>query len=399
MQRHPLLTLRTPEQTSLNRMKGFCKENVSQFFGHLDNVLAIHQFRPSNIWNMDETGFSTVPSKIGKVISIRGVKKVGIMSSAERGTMISMALAVNAEGNSIPPYFLFPTKKMQGWYMDDASPGAVGYANESGWMCQPDFVKYMRHFVERSNSSLNNPTLLLIDNHCSHLSIEALDMAIENGVTLLSFPPHCSHKLQPLDVSVYGPVKTYYKSQCNGWQKTNANKVIEIRHITSLVRKTLDLALTPRNIKAGFQATGISPYNPDIFVDSDFVQAVINSENEAVVAAEPEEVNNESQCRIVINVPEVAAHEEANTSETSSTSILPHESHLPSILSSIGPLQTSTPAKKSNRGRKSMKSCILTSPENISELKEKQIKRIAAKEKASANKEKKKLKREEPTRK
>lgn len=142
--------------------------------------------------------------------------------------------------------------------MDDASPGAVGYANESGWMCQPDFVKYMRHFIERSNSSLNNPTLLLIDNHCSHLSIEALDMAVENGVTLLSFPPHCSHKLQPLDVSVYGPVKTYYKSQCNAWQKTNANKVIEIRHITSLVRKTLDLALTPRNIKAGFQATGIS---------------------------------------------------------------------------------------------------------------------------------------------
>lgn len=63
---------------------------------------------------MDETGFSTVPSKIGKVISILGVKKVGIMSSTERGTMISMALAVNAEGNSIPPYFLFPTKKMQG---------------------------------------------------------------------------------------------------------------------------------------------------------------------------------------------------------------------------------------------------------------------------------------------
>lgn len=89
----------------------------------------------------------------------------------------------------------------------------------------------------------------------------------------------------------------------------------------------------------------------------------------------------------------------ANTSKTSSTSILPHESHLSSILSSIGPLQTSSPAKKSNRGRKSMKSCILTSPENISELKEKQIKRIAAKEKASANKEKKKLKREEPTRK
>jgi len=149
---------------------------------------------------MDETGFSTVPTKIGKVIAVRGVKKVGLISSAERGTMITMALALrrrwHAEGNSIPPYFLFPTKKMQGWYMDDASPGAVGFANESGWMCQPDFVKYMKHFIERSNSSLANPTLLLIDNHSSHLSVEVLDMAVENGVTLLSFPSHCSHKLR-----------------------------------------------------------------------------------------------------------------------------------------------------------------------------------------------------------
>lgn len=117
---------------------------------------------------MDETGFSAVPTKIGKVISVRGVKKVGLISSAERGSMITMALAVNAEGNSIPPYFLFPTKKMQGWYMDDASPGAVGYANESGWICQPDFLKYMQHFIERTKSSLANPTLLLLDNHSSH---------------------------------------------------------------------------------------------------------------------------------------------------------------------------------------------------------------------------------------
>ncbi|XP_018302157.1 uncharacterized protein [Mycetomoellerius zeteki] len=262
---------------------------------------------------------------------------------------------------------------MQGCYMDDASPGAVGFANESGWMCQPDFVKYMKHFIERSNSSLTNPTLLLIDNHSSHLSVEVLDMAVENGVTLLSFSPHCSHKLQPLDVSVYGPVKSYYKTQCNAWQKNNANKVIEIRHIASLVQKALDLALTPCNIKAGFQATGISPFNPNAFTDSDFVQAVVDDENDKVIAAESEESNMELQRRILINVPEIVAHEETSTSKTSST--------MSSILSSVGPLCASTPGKKCNRGRKPMKSCVLTSPENISEAKEKEKKNWLLKKK------------------
>lgn len=97
MSRHPELVLRTPEQTSLNRVRAFCKENVEVFFRNLDAVLTpAHIMNPYSIYNMDETGFSTVPSKIGKVISLRGLKKVGQISGAERGTVMTMALAVNA---------------------------------------------------------------------------------------------------------------------------------------------------------------------------------------------------------------------------------------------------------------------------------------------------------------
>ncbi|XP_033225989.1 uncharacterized protein LOC117178673 [Belonocnema kinseyi] len=172
-----------------------------------------HPYAPCDIWNMDETNFFTVPTKIGKVIAFRGSRQVGQIASQERGTSITMALAVNAEGGSIPPFFLFRRKNMQSCFMEDASRGAVGHANESGWMQQPEFVKFMEHFIKRNKSSLESPTLLLLDYHSSHLSVEALEMANNNGVTLLSFAPHCSHKLQLLDVSVYGPVNTYYNSQ------------------------------------------------------------------------------------------------------------------------------------------------------------------------------------------
>lgn len=114
---------------------------------------------------------------------------------------------------------------MQSAFLDNISPGTVGYANESGWMCQPQFVKYIRHFIKFVKPSIEHPVLLLLDNHVSHMSVEALDIAAANGVHILSFPPHCSHRLQPLDVSVFSPVKNYYKSQCSAWQKNNANKV------------------------------------------------------------------------------------------------------------------------------------------------------------------------------
>lgn len=223
--RHPKLTLRTPEQTSLNRVKAFCKANVEKFFEQLDALLDEHHFPAARIFNMDESGFSTVPTKIGKVIALKGLKRVGKLEGAERGTMITMALTVDASGNSMPPFFLFPKKKMQSCFLDNVSDGSAGFANDSGWMAQPEFVRYMNHFIGFANPTPSNPVLLLLDNHDSHLSIEALDLAVKNGVNILSFPPHCSHRLQPLDVSVFGPVKAYYKSQCAAWQKNNANKV------------------------------------------------------------------------------------------------------------------------------------------------------------------------------
>jgi hypothetical protein len=38
------------------------------------------------------------------------VKQVGAMTSAERGSPVTMALAANASGNSIRPFFVFPRK-------------------------------------------------------------------------------------------------------------------------------------------------------------------------------------------------------------------------------------------------------------------------------------------------
>jgi len=91
-------------------------------------------------------------------------------------------------------------------------------------MTQSEFVWYIHHFITFAKPSIDSPVLLLLDNHTSHLSVEALDIAAAHGIHILSFPPHCSHRLQPLDVLVFGPTKTYYKSRCSTWQKNNANK-------------------------------------------------------------------------------------------------------------------------------------------------------------------------------
>ena len=43
------------------------------------------------------------------------------------------------------------------------------------------------------------PHLLLVDKHISRKSLAVTDPATQNGVTMITFPPHSAHMLQPLD--------------------------------------------------------------------------------------------------------------------------------------------------------------------------------------------------------
>jgi hypothetical protein len=67
------------------------------------------------------------------------------------------------------------------------------------------FLKYVRE------KNIKGQKVLFLDGHTSHISIELLECAIENEVTLLKLPPHTSSFLQPCDVSVFKPLKTAWR--------------------------------------------------------------------------------------------------------------------------------------------------------------------------------------------
>ena len=96
---------------------------------------------------MDETGVTTV-LKPDRIIGRRGTKQIGAITSAERGTLITVEGTISASENSIPPHFIFPRVKFQRYFLNGAPPGSKEGANSSRWMTEEHFLDFLKHFVE-----------------------------------------------------------------------------------------------------------------------------------------------------------------------------------------------------------------------------------------------------------
>lgn len=249
------LSVRKPENTSAARNLGFNKESVSQYFKNLTGIMNTYSFGPDRIYNIDETGLSTV-LRSQNVVAGKSMKQVGMCVSAERGESVTIVGIVNAAGEYIPPVIIFPRKRPHPEYMEGCVDGAIPLFNAKGYMDATFFLRTLEHFKDHVQVSIENPLLLILDNHSSHLSLEALRFCRNNGIHMITLPPHTSHKTQPLDLAVFYPFKEYCVSEFQG-------KKVTVHNIARFSATPFKKSFTTKNIKSGFRAGGIYPLDGD----------------------------------------------------------------------------------------------------------------------------------------
>jgi hypothetical protein len=115
----------------------------------------------------------------------------------------------------------------------------------------------------------SQPTLLLADGHVSHTNnLRLIEKAREN-VTLLIFPSHYTHKLQPLDVAVFKSLKWNYDNEVMTWLRAHPGRAVCECDIA------YGKAATVANAASGFEKTGIIPFNSELFSDDDFLASAV----------------------------------------------------------------------------------------------------------------------------
>lgn len=74
-----------------------------------------------------------------------------------------------------------------------------------------------------------------MDNHKTNINIPVVDFAGKSNIIILTLPSHCSHRMQLLDVTVYGPFKARYKVEMSNWLVSNLGKTVILYEVAEFV--------------------------------------------------------------------------------------------------------------------------------------------------------------------
>ena len=177
-----------------------------------------------------------------------------------------MIEAIGTSGQQLPLFVILKGKKWKDdWYINDMQPGDRISLSENGWTDNKLCIEWLKDcFEPATRAELQGEyRLLIVDGHASHVSNEFIKFVKANKIICLCLPPHSTHLLQPLDVSVFGPLKQNYKKLLAEKTRFTTYNIDKVDFI-SLIQQARRQGITSRNIQSAWRATGLIPYNPAV---------------------------------------------------------------------------------------------------------------------------------------
>jgi len=99
---------------------------------------------------MDESSLSTVQDGQCKIVGQKGKKRIGAVTSQERGESVTCVVCMYAVGYFVPPMMIYKCKRN----CHGAPPGCVFSCQEKCWMSNAGFVEWLKHFIIFQESEL-----------------------------------------------------------------------------------------------------------------------------------------------------------------------------------------------------------------------------------------------------
>ncbi|KAJ0177660.1 hypothetical protein K1T71_006533 [Dendrolimus kikuchii] len=181
---------------------------------------------------------------------------------------------MNAAGEFLPPMLIFKCSISNDIFKKVSPSNTVFGYSQNGWLTSGLFVQWLEHFIKctKVEKSDQKQILLLLDGHSTHIeNLEAIQLARDYGIIMLSFPNYTTHRLQPLDRLFLKSLKRNYNEVASTWLRLNPGTVIEQANITELFGNAYLRSVHTEIAINGFRATGLWPCDRNVIGEEDFV--------------------------------------------------------------------------------------------------------------------------------
>jgi 4-hydroxybenzoate polyprenyltransferase len=231
---------------------------------------------------MDETGIFQGVGINGLVIG-QSEKRNTLKKSPHRRSWVTVTEAICADGTALIPFIIFKgDQPQQQWFPRDPSfLGNWHFATSpKGWTTNEISALWLKEvFIPYAlPKKEGEKRLLFLDGHESHLTDEFIYLCFKHNIHPCYLPPHTSHILQPLDLTISSVLKMIYRRELEMEaplvEQGNTAKAAFLR----CYYKARASAFTEEKIRAGWLASGLWPINVTRPLSSRYI---IPDENEA----------------------------------------------------------------------------------------------------------------------
>jgi predicted transcriptional regulator len=271
IQRHPNLRVKLGRRVEAQRMNGVTKQVLKGWFDAYKSLITELKIETYNTYNMDETGFSIRTMQSTRII-VDSTLRTRFQAHPGRQEWVSAVECICIDGTAIDPLIIFKGQNiLQSWIPKEVIQKWHFSANTKGWTSNLHGLEWLKRVfkpstrVKATQNGRLQQRLLICDGHDSHISGSFISHYIQNQISLLIIPPHTSHVLQPLDISIFGPLKQHLTTALLHLNEAQLLRIQKSEWMDAYITARA-AAFSTSNINSAWRGSGLQPFQPQTVI-------------------------------------------------------------------------------------------------------------------------------------
>ena len=197
---------------SFERKATHNKEDILKHFVDFSDIVQRYGIDPSDMYNMDETGFRIGCLNGRIVITHVGTKGVYLVDPDNRDYITSVE-TIGGDGTTIPPLIILKGRVLlESYFKNNLHDDTLLATTDTGYITNELGMLWLVHFDEMTKKKQKGTfRLLIMDGQSSHITEEFVVYCWLNKIVPFLLPPHTTHLLQPLDIGVFQHLKHWHQ--------------------------------------------------------------------------------------------------------------------------------------------------------------------------------------------